>query len=72
MGDDVFSGLSSMKSANSFYSLALAEMRLILAKIVFNFDMHLDNGSKDWIGRQKAYFLWDKPSLNVYMTPVTR
>jgi hypothetical protein len=44
-------------------------MRLILAKIVYSFDMKLANDSGDWI-KQKFYVLWDKPSLNVHLTPV--
>ncbi|KAH8668484.1 isotrichodermin C-15 hydroxylase [Xylariales sp. PMI_506] len=53
-------------------NLAYAEMRLILAKIIFNFDMKIADDSRDWLHNQKAYILWDKPSLNVYMTPVAR
>jgi hypothetical protein len=43
-------------------------MRLILAKVLFNFDMELADKGVDWI-TQKAYFLWDKPPLEVYLTP---
>ncbi|RYP69226.1 hypothetical protein DL771_006194 [Monosporascus sp. 5C6A] len=53
-------------------NLAYAEMRLILAKIVWNFDMALDNDSKDWLNNQKCYILWAKPPLNVRLTPVAR
>jgi hypothetical protein len=47
-------------------------MRLILAKIIFNFDMRLAEDSRDWLRTQKAYALWDKPPLNVYLKPVVR
>jgi hypothetical protein len=47
-------------------------MRLILAKIVFNFDLRLAEGCQDWLATQKGYFLWDKPALNVHLTPVVR
>lgn len=50
------------------HSLAYAEMRLILAKVLFNFDMELADKGVDWI-TQKAYLLWDKPPLEVYLTP---
>ncbi|KAI0180566.1 cytochrome P450 [Hypoxylon sp. FL1284] len=50
-------------------NLAYAEMRLILAKIIFNFDMTLCDDSKDWLN-QRAYGIWDKPALNLYMKPV--
>ena len=53
-------------------SLAYAEMRLILAKIIYNFDMTICNDSLRWIEDQKTYILWDKPSLNVYMSPVAQ
>lgn len=47
-------------------------MRLILARVVFNFDMHIADDSKDWMSRQKIFLLWDKGPLNVYLTPVAR
>lgn len=49
-------------------SLAYAEMRLILAKLLYNFDMELADKDVNWMD-QKAYFLWDKPPLGVYFTP---
>lgn len=55
--------------ANSRCSLAYAEMRLILARIVFNFDMRLADPNDNWLD-QKVYMLWDKPDLNVILTPV--
>jgi hypothetical protein len=51
-------------------SLAYAEMRIILARLVFDFDMKLDDDSKNWVARQKTYTLWDRLPLNVYFTPV--
>ncbi|KAI0377117.1 cytochrome P450 [Hypomontagnella monticulosa] len=53
-------------------NLAYAEMRLILAKIVYNFDMTIADECRNWIYGQKSYTLWDKPDLNVYLTPVPR
>ncbi|RYP71152.1 hypothetical protein DL769_004740 [Monosporascus sp. CRB-8-3] len=53
-------------------NLAYAEMRLILARIVYDFDMRLADDSKDWIKRQKTFSLWDRIPLNVYLTPVQR
>ncbi|KAF2275245.1 cytochrome P450 [Westerdykella ornata] len=45
-------------------NLAYAEMRLILAKICFNFDMELDEERcGDWIGDQKIFGLWEKGPL---------
>lgn len=51
-------------------NLAYAEMRLILARILFEFDLSLAEESKDWLQAQKCYALWDKPSLCVYLKPV--
>ncbi|KAF7171054.1 hypothetical protein CNMCM5623_003521 [Aspergillus felis] len=52
-------------------NLAYAEMRLILALSIFNFDMKIDPDSRDWI-QQKNSFLWEKAPLKVYLTPVAR
>ncbi|KAH8666581.1 cytochrome P450 [Xylariales sp. PMI_506] len=51
-------------------NLAFAEMRLILAKMIYAFDMKLVDDSKDWIERQKSFTIWDRLPLNVYLTPV--
>ncbi|KAK3348217.1 cytochrome P450 [Neurospora tetraspora] len=52
-------------------NLAIAEMRLILAKVVYNFDMQLANPGKDWLDQQ-IFTFWDKPALPVCLTPVER
>lgn len=44
-------------------------MRIILARIIFDFDLKLDAESADWIKRQKSYALWDRVPLSVYLTP---
>jgi hypothetical protein len=43
-------------------------MRLILAKILFNFDMELADKDQKWLD-QKIYLLWQKQALSVYLTP---
>ena len=43
-------------------SLAYFEMRSILARVLWNFDMQIDQASQGW-AEQKEYSLWDKPSL---------
>jgi len=45
-------------------------MRLILAKIIYNFDMKLAEGSERWIERQKAFNVWDRIPMNAYLIPV--
>ncbi|KAI0584465.1 cytochrome P450 3A4 [Pyrenophora tritici-repentis] len=55
-------------------NLAYVEMRVILAKCLFAFDMELDESvkSEHWINKQRQFFLWEKPDLNVRLTPVKR
>jgi cytochrome P450 len=50
-------------------NLAYAEMRLIIARILFRFDVKLGPGAETWIERQKIYTTWQKPELPVYLTP---
>ncbi|ORY71471.1 cytochrome protein [Pseudomassariella vexata] len=45
-------------------NLAYAEMRLILAKMLWNFDFALVKGQDDWMD-QKTFTLWEKPPLMV-------
>ena len=50
----------------TYISLAWAEMRMIMAYILWNFDLlGLESDSQNWIERQKIYSLWEKPPLNV-------
>lgn len=44
-------------------------MRVILSKLVFNFDIELCSGCENWID-QESYFLWDKPALMVRLLDV--
>lgn len=44
-------------------NLAYAEMRLILAKMVWSFDFELFPGEEDWMERCKLLRLWVKPEL---------
>ena len=43
----------------------MAEMRLILTRVLWNFDMELCEGMDGWIEKQKTYVLWAKGPLNV-------
>lgn len=52
------------------YSLAYAEMRLVLARIVYDFDMKLAEGNGRWIERQRVFGLWDRIPLMVNLKPV--
>ncbi|KAH9992013.1 cytochrome P450 [Xylariaceae sp. FL0662B] len=53
-------------------NLAYAEMRLIMARVIYNFDMTLADESRDWLRTQKAYGIWDKPPLYIHLTPVAK
>lgn len=52
-------------------NLAYAEMRIMLAKMVFNFDWELDEHSSGWLHGMKVHTLWQKPPLLVKLTAVT-
>ena len=46
-------------------------MRLILARIMFEFDLRLAKESEDWLRRAKMGTFWAKPPLYVYLTAAT-
>nr|POE96394.1 isotrichodermin c-15 hydroxylase [Quercus suber] len=48
-------------------NLAYAEMRLILAKMVWSFDMELDARSQNWMEDMRCSFFWKKPELAVHL-----
>ncbi|KAF4461041.1 cytochrome P450 [Fusarium albosuccineum] len=50
-------------------NLAYAEMRLILARVVWNFDLELDPKSQDWLQQNEAFTLWQKPDLYIRLLP---
>lgn len=50
-------------------SLAYCEIRMILCKILYNFDIKLSPKCLDWIN-QDVYFFWDKPPLIVELKEV--
>lgn len=54
--------------ANSVHSLAHAEMRLILARVLWNFDLELQIDSQHWTDQQIFNF-WQKGPLNVKLRP---
>ncbi|KAK1829935.1 isotrichodermin C-15 hydroxylase [Podospora conica] len=53
-------------------NLAFAQMRLALARLVYDFDMSLADESDGWFEKQRSYLLWDRAELNVYFKPVRR
>ncbi|OQU98959.1 hypothetical protein CLAIMM_04668 [Cladophialophora immunda] len=54
-------------------NLAYMEMRMIMTKIVWNFDLELyDHTPGGWVHAQKVYTLWEKPPLWICLRPVKR
>lgn len=49
-------------------NLAYAEMKMILARVIWNFDLQLAPESQHWLDHE-VYFLWNKPALMIHMTP---
>ncbi|KAL1857489.1 hypothetical protein Daus18300_010354 [Diaporthe australafricana] len=52
-------------------NLAYREMRLIMSKVLWNFDVELCPQSENWID-QKVFILWEKGPLMVKMKPLKR
>ncbi|KAJ5773864.1 hypothetical protein N7457_008760, partial [Penicillium paradoxum] len=50
-------------------NLAYSEMRLILALIIFNFDIEIADEARDWIN-QRNFLMWEKGPLKVHLTRV--
>ncbi|KAB8233940.1 cytochrome P450 [Aspergillus alliaceus] len=51
--------------------LAYAEMRLILARLLWKYDMKIDDESYNW-NDQIAYTVWVKKPLMVHLSPINR
>ena len=41
------------------------ELRIILAKLYWNFDVELLDRNVDWHGASRMHTLWKKPGVNV-------
>lgn len=48
--------------------MAIHEMRLILAKVLWSFDLQLCEGQNDWLD-QKVFITWEKMPLMVKLRP---
>ncbi|KAK0344296.1 hypothetical protein LTR94_014996 [Friedmanniomyces endolithicus] len=53
-------------------NLAYAEMRLIMAKMIWSFDLELDPRSANWMDECLVKTLWIKPELKVRVREVVR
>ncbi|KAJ6095928.1 hypothetical protein N7486_006674 [Penicillium sp. IBT 16267x] len=52
-------------------NLAYIEMKIILARMIFNFYMELDQPFEEWM-EQKSFLLWEKKPLMIKLTPRTK
>lgn len=50
-------------------NLALHEARILLAEVLYEFDLELDDRSRDW-ANQSIYTIWEKHKLWVNLHPV--
>ncbi|TVY90945.1 Averantin hydroxylase [Lachnellula willkommii] len=53
-------------------NLAYAEMRLILARLVWNFDMETAGESRGWMENLRIFLVYEKRPLMVHLKPVVR
>jgi hypothetical protein len=53
-----------------FSSLAYAEMRLIMARLLWNFDVAMEPGYENWFDEQYSVLTWIRDKLNVRLTKV--
>ncbi|KOC07833.1 cytochrome P450 monooxygenase [Aspergillus flavus AF70] len=51
-------------------NLAYAEMRLVLTRLLWNFEFDLLEESEDWHAKQKVWMMWDKGDLKVRLKPL--
>lgn len=42
---------------------------MILARTIWEFDIRLAEGSQNWYDQSRVYLAWQRPPLNVYLTP---
>ncbi|KAK2611702.1 hypothetical protein N8I77_005029 [Diaporthe amygdali] len=50
-------------------NLANAEMRLILARLIWNFEIRATENLQKWYDDSEVYILWQKGPVNVYLMP---
>lgn len=50
-------------------NLAYAELRLIIARLLWTFDLEIDESCSNWVNDLVEYFGWEKSPLLVRLTP---
>lgn len=51
-------------------ALGRLELRLLLARLIWHFDMELMPESHGWLDNMEHYMVWQKPPLMVKLRPV--
>jgi hypothetical protein len=62
---------------NKISSLSYLDMRIILGRLLWNFDIVSVDGVPNWnpegeMSRARAFMTWEKPDLNVKVVPMNR
>ena len=63
--DPVLQRDHSLTGTHEFASFAMMEINLILAKMLWRYDMELVDKDLDWEGRSHMHVMWWKPDLKV-------
>lgn len=67
----IFTGSSRsvFRLANTENSLAYMEMKVIIARLIWNFNISLAPESNSWMENQKVFNLWEKGPLIIQLEP---
>ena len=60
-----------IEELTSHYSLAYVEMRLLLTRLLWKFDLELMPESNNWYD-QKIFIIWEKSELKIKLKEVVR
>lgn len=53
-------------------SLAYAELRMTMCRLLWNFDLELHEDSRNWLKEQKTFNLWEKNPLHIRLKTIVR
>jgi hypothetical protein len=56
----------------AYLELRMILARMILAKLIWSFELELGDGCWEWVMGMKVFSLFEKPSLMMRLTPVER
>jgi hypothetical protein len=69
LGQEVSCCLKKAQAILTSCSLAYHEIRMILAKVLWNFDMELCQESLAWLN-QEVHVIWEKGPLMIHLSDV--